>query len=82
MGAKPPSFNRTFMELKLQTLIRRSIILNSFNRTFMELKLRIHQIRIQTSCVLIAPLWNWNNQILSQSEKKRTVLIAPLWNWN
>ena len=33
------SFNRTFMELKLDTSGRSTVITISFNRTFMELKL-------------------------------------------
>ena len=36
--AKEHSFNRTFMELKLSTTLKKSSSLQSFNRTFMELK--------------------------------------------
>ena len=32
--------------------------------------------------VLIAPLWNWNNQLLNIQFYLDVVLIAPLWNWN
>ncbi len=35
------SFNRTFMELKLEVIYIEQHAYNSFNRTFMELKLHI-----------------------------------------
>ena len=52
------SFNRTFMELKLN-FIDRSLILNiSFNRTFMELKYGNRRSDVPRWGVLIVPLWN------------------------
>ena len=54
----------------------------SFNRTFMELKSGCDWVSRWRWCVLIVPLWNWNQgdgQSLGRSER---VLIVPLWNWN
>ena len=52
------SFNRTFMELKLTSLL---ILRGSglgFNRTFMELKYVCVGRQRRRSIVLIVPLWN------------------------
>ena len=48
----------------------------------MELKLRSAARTFAANCVLIAPLWNWNQWCPSVIPHKREVLIAPLWNWN
>ena len=53
-------FNRTFMELKLNTTYRSTIITTGFNRTFMELKLHVILLCLKHKAVLIVPLWNWN----------------------
>ena len=43
------SFNRTFMELKLEQLREEVRLLTGFNRTFMELKLRIGVLILKAS---------------------------------
>ena len=56
--------------------------MKSSNRTFMELKCTSKYAQRYFSCVLIAPLWNWNELYSTLSFVSRPVLIAPLWNWN
>ena len=53
-------FNRTFMELKLQSLYDKATTAISFNRTFMELKYKCCQEPCFRWTVSIVPLWNWN----------------------
>ena len=55
-------FNRTFMELKCGYRLTASGLMLSFNRTFMELKLISAIVTYVTRCVLIVPLWNWNER--------------------
>ena len=52
------SFNRTFMELKLNSLYQRIEESDSFNRTFMELKFDNSSSTYQGSIVSIVHLWN------------------------
>ena len=52
------SSNRTFMELKLQTIYWWLHKLHGSNRTFMELKCQRCARMGLSGTVLIAPLWN------------------------
>ena len=54
----PICFNRTFMELKLDSSISCVTLALCFNRTFMELKLTLQAQPSRTGFVLIVPLWN------------------------
>ena len=48
----------------------------------MELKWQKTWRRRVRHSVLIAPLWNWNGDLVYIHGSLRIVLIAPLWNWN
>ena len=52
------------------------------NRTFMELKYGSLGKERLSLCVLIVPLWNWNESTHPQILGGGYVLIVPLWNWN
>ena len=54
----PVSFNRTFMELKLQPWPFRCKVQRCFNRTFMELKQYKNKKEQKDFWALIGPLWN------------------------
>ena len=53
--------NRTFMELKWYSDMRRHWRQARSNRTFMELKCHYAFAQKWNGIVLIAPLWNWND---------------------
>ena len=53
------SFNRTFMELKVDVSVEARNENNGFNRTFMELKENHLAKWNNAQIVSIAPLWNW-----------------------
>ena len=59
--SKHVSSNCTFMELKWILQQRRKSKSSCSNCTFMELKCNKSKIKILLACVLIVPLWNWNN---------------------
>ena len=60
VASKILSSNRTFMELKLITILSFLVSIDRSNRTFMELKWHSRPRGGRGSEVLIAPLWNWN----------------------
>ena len=75
--------NRTFMELKYEHFSINPNVFLRLNRTFMELKLVSYGRTLQKLlCVLIEPLWNWNNLDTQKVRFIGAVLIEPLWNWN
>ena len=61
-------FNRTFMELKQDTSDAEAVEFGSFNRTFMELKPSSKTYCSFNWCVLIVPLWNWNDDSKNHGE--------------
>ena len=63
-GMKDGRFNRTFMELKVNSLFTEGETITGFNRTFMELKAKHRQHTRQHRLVSIAPLWNWKHLIV------------------
>ena len=81
-GEEDEGSNRTFMELKLIFPMFCNTEETSSNRTFMELKWFSLFLVVLSLCVLIAPLWNWNELRAGKEKSRGRVLIAPLWNWN
>ena len=75
--------NRTFMELKRNWHAVNHWNVIRLNRTFMELKpaMEVKNV-LNSSDVLIVPLWNWNWTTTEEFRTAFGVLIVPLWNWN
>ena len=74
--------NCTNMELKR---LRCSGAYRSFltsNCTNMELKLYSDASVWCCQRLLIAPIWNWNLDVMGTTDTKKQLLIAPIWNWN
>ena len=57
-GGVSSGSNRTFMELKHESIAREHNANAGSNRTFMELKLPSQSAARCVCCVLIVPLWN------------------------
>ena len=57
-GASIIGSNRTFMELKFETVKAIMYDAESSNRTFMELKFGLDYLLCSNRTVLIVPLWN------------------------
>ena len=77
------TFNRTSMELKqIRDGVRALQLRRAFNRTSMELKLFSSVLLFVWLCLLIEPVWNWNQSPCYTKQVFIRLLIEPVWNWN
>ena len=62
-------YTRTFRELKRRSIWKAGRSELGFTRTFMELKLFKIWFYLKIRCVLLVPLWNWNDEYEKKMRK-------------
>ena len=77
-----PSFNRTFMELKLQYVALQDVFKQVLIVPLWNWNAEGAATGFTEAAVLIVPLWNWNLAKATFDAANNSVLIVPLWNWN
>ena len=76
------AYNRTILELKLNMWILSVSFSPTYNRTILELKPLINLPIGIVTYLIIAPFWNWNQNIVNNANQRHLLIIAPFWNWN